>query len=255
MTFFQAILLGVVEGISEFLPISSTAHLILTANLLRVVQTDFQKSFEIAIQLGAILSVVVLYAKSFLRREILLRLLVAFVPTGIIGFLLHGVVRTYLLGNTVVVLWAIFLGGIALIAFEKLHAEGDGADDIERISLRDAALIGFFQSVAIVPGVSRSAATIMGGLLLGIRRKTVVEFSFLLAVPTMAAATGLDLLKTAGQFTSQDFSLLGVGFIVSFLVALLSIVWLLRFIRMHSFIPFGIYRIFLAAVCFLIFLR
>ncbi|MDD4319611.1 MAG: undecaprenyl-diphosphate phosphatase [Candidatus Peribacteraceae bacterium] len=250
MTFLQAVLLGVVEGVSEFLPISSTAHLILASSLLRIQQTEFLKTFEIAIQSGAILSVVVLYARAFARRfDVWAKIIVAFIPTGVLGFLLHGVVKRHLLGNVPVVLWALFLGGLALIVFERFHREKeDAASEIEDISYGRALLIGVFQALAMVPGVSRSAATITGGLLLGIRRKTIVDFSFLLAVPTMAAATGYDLLKSAGTFQASDLHLLAAGFITSFVVALLSIVWLLRFIRRHSFVPFGVYRIALAGV-------
>ena len=244
MTLLQSIILGVVEGITEFLPISSTGHLILTSRLLGLPQSDFQKSFEIAIQLGAIASVLVLYWRTFLEPAILSRVLVAFVPTGIIGFALYHVVKTYLFGSDTVVLWALGLGGVALIVFELLHREGEGAvGDVASISYSKAALIGLFQSLSIVPGVSRAGATIVGGLILGLTRSTIVEFSFLLAVPTMLAATGYDLLKNASSFAFREFVVLAAGFISSFVVALLSIKFLLAYVRTRTFIPFGIYRI------------
>jgi undecaprenyl-diphosphatase len=251
MTLLQAAFLGAVEGITEFLPISSTAHLVLTSTLLRIAQTDFQKSFEIIIQLGAILSVLVLYWRSFLRMEVLLRLFVAFLPTAVIGLLVYKILKQYLLGSTPVILSSLLLGGIALIVFEYWHPaahsgedrRGGGIADVANITWTQAVCIGLFQSVAIIPGVSRSAATIVGGLLLGIKRKTIVDFSFLLAVPTMAAATALDLLKSSHAFSLSQVDLLVAGFLASFVVALLSIVWLLRFIRSHTFVPFGIYRI------------
>jgi undecaprenyl-diphosphatase len=244
MTLLQSIILGVVEGITEFLPISSTGHLILTSRLLGLPQTDFQKSFEIAIQLGAIASVLVLYWRKFLEPAILSRVLVAFVPTGIIGFALYHVVKSYLFGSDTVVLWALGLGGVALIVFELLHREGEGAvGDVASISYSKAALIGLFQSLSIVPGVSRAGATIVGGLILGLTRSTIVEFSFLLAVPTMLAATGYDLLKNASSFAFREFVVLAAGFISSFVVALLSIKFLLAYVRTRTFIPFGIYRI------------
>ena len=247
MTLLQSIILGVVEGITEFLPISSTGHLILASRLLGLAQTDFQKSFEIAIQLGAIASVIVLYWRQFLVPAVLGRVLAAFVPTGLIGFALYHVVKTYLFGSDTVVLWALGLGGVVLIVFELLHQEGeDAVGDVASISYSKAVLIGLFQSLSIVPGVSRAGATIVGGLILGLSRSAIVEFSFLLAVPTMLAATFYDLLKNASSFMPQQFGVLAAGFISSFFVALLSIKFLLAFVRTRTFIPFGIYRIAIA---------
>jgi undecaprenyl-diphosphatase len=244
MTLLQSIILGIVEGITEFLPISSTGHLILASRLLGLPQTDFQKSFEIAIQLGAIASVIVLYWRQFLVPAVLGRVIAAFIPTGLIGFALYHVVKTYLFGSDTVVLWALGLGGVALIVFELLHKESDDAvADVTAIPYSKAVLIGLFQSLSIVPGVSRAGATIVGGLILGLSRSTIVEFSFLLAVPTMLAATGYDLLKNASSFEPQQFGVLAAGFISSFFVALLSIKFLLAFVRTRTFIPFGIYRI------------
>jgi len=244
MTLLQSIILGIVEGLTEFLPISSTGHLILASRLLGLSQTDFQKSFEIAIQLGAIGSVIMLYWRQFLEFAVLGRLIAAFIPTGLIGFALYHVVKTYLFGSDTVVLWALGLGGVALIVFELLHKESDDAvADVTAIPYSKAVLIGLFQSLSIVPGVSRAGATIVGGLILGLSRTTIVEFSFLLAVPTMLAATGYDLLKNASSFEAQQLGALAAGFIASFVVALLSIKFLLAFVRTHTFIPFGIYRI------------
>jgi undecaprenyl-diphosphatase len=254
MSALVAGILGVVEGITEFLPISSTGHLVLASALFHVQQSEFQKSFEIIIQLGAILAVVVLYWRAFLNLEILKRIIVAFIPTGIIGLALYKVVKTYLLGNSAIVLWALFLGGVALIVFELWHKNRsavsiDDISSVEHISYKQSLLIGLFQSIAIIPGVSRSAATIVGGLLLGLKRTTIVEFSFLLAVPTMLAVSGLDLVKNASSFSMDDTFILAIGFITAFIVAILAIKFLLRYIRTHTFIPFGIYRI-VAAVVF-----
>jgi len=253
MTLFHALVFGIVEGISEFLPISSTAHLILTGNLLGLPQTDFLKTFEVAIQLGAILSVVVLYWKSFLQKPaVLLKIGAAFVPTAIIGFVLHQVIKNIFFESTGLILWSLLLGGIFLIVFEYAHREKmDATDDLSSVSYKQAFAIGLFQSLAVIPGVSRSAATIIGGLLLGLKRKTIVDFSFLLAVPTMLAATALDLVKQGSSFTSADAGALAVGFVTSFVVALLAIKWLLRFIKGHSFAPFGVYRIIVAILFFL----
>ncbi len=252
----HAIILGIIEGITEFLPISSTGHLILTSSLLEIPQTIFTKSFEIIIQFGAICSVIVLYWKKLWDVETIKKLIVAFIPTGIIGLFLYKLVKTYLLGNTGVVLWALLIGGIALIVFELFHKESKNEKGgIESISYKQAFMIGLFQSIAIVPGVSRSAATIVGGLLSGLKRITIVEFSFLLAVPTMLAATSLDVFKSHGSFSADQFGVLAVGFIVSFLVALVSIKFLLRFIQTHTFIPFGIYRIVVAILFWVMVLR
>jgi len=244
-----------VEGISEFLPISSTGHLILTAQILNVSQSDFIKSFEIAIQLGAIFSVVVLYFKSLLLDlKIIKKLIAAFIPTGIIGLIFYKIVKRFLLGNSHIVIWSLLIGGIFLIIFELLHREkADAVNNVAAISYKQAIFIGLFQSIAIIPGVSRSAAAIVGGLSLGLKRKTIVEFSFLLAVPTMLAATVLDLSKNMSAFTCNQFIFLLVGFSTSFIVALLAIKFLISFIQRHSFMAFGVYRI-LIALLFLFFI-
>jgi len=247
MDALTALIFGAIEGITEFLPISSTGHLILASWALGVPQTAFHKSFEIIIQLGAIAAVLVLYWRSFLNLEIVKRLAVAFIPTGIIGLLLYQPIKTYLIGNEAVVLWALVLGGIALIVFELVHKEQESATaDISAVSYKQSLLIGLFQSVAMIPGVSRSGASILGGLIAGLRRTTIVEFSFLLAVPTMLAAVGLDLLKSASSFSESNVVTLAIGFSTAFVVALLAIKFLLRFVQTHTFIPFGIYRIVVA---------
>jgi undecaprenyl-diphosphatase len=245
MTYLHTLILGIIEGISEFLPISSTGHLILASYLLHLKQTDFQKSFEIAIQLGAILSVVVLYWRALLINfEILKRVIAAFIPTAILGLIFYKIIKRVLLGNNTVVLSSLLIGGIFLILFELWHREKESAsEELSDISYSTSFIIGLCQAVAMIPGVSRSAATIIGGLILGIKRKTIVEFSFLLSVPTMVAATGLDLMKSGGHFSMEEFKFLLIGFISSFIVALLSIKWLIHFIKNHTFISFGIYRI------------
>jgi undecaprenyl-diphosphatase len=245
---FQALIFGIVEGITEFLPISSTGHLMLTAQVLGLSQTEFLKTFEIVIQFGAILSVIVLYWKTLLVNiEALKRVILAFLPTAVLGLLFYKIIKQFLMASSQVVLWSMFIGGICLIVFELIHSEKDDAvDDIGAIPYRTAIMIGLFQSIAMIPGVSRSAATIVGGLILGLKRKTIVEFSFLLAVPTMLAATALDLMKNASQFSTAQLNSLSVGFILSFVFAMLSVKFLLNFIKHHSFISFGIYRIILA---------
>lgn len=255
MNLFDAAILGAIEGITEFLPISSTGHLILASHLLGIPDSDLLTSFAIAIQLGAICAVVALYWRSFLNLEVLKRLLAGFIPTALIGLLLYSFVKHQLLGNEMVVVAALALGGVALIVFELLHKEKpDAPEGLTTITYRQAVLVGIAQSVAMIPGVSRSAATIMGGLLLGIRRATIVEFSFLLAVPTMGAAVALDVYKNYTLFTYDSIATIGVGFVVAFVVALVAITSLLRFIKKATFIPFGIYRIVVAALFFFLIL-
>ncbi len=250
MSFLESILLGIIEGATEFLPISSTGHLILASSLLGIPSTEFAKTFEIAIQLGAILAVVVLHASVLFDTVLLKKIAVASLPTGLIGFALYSFVKTHLIGNELVVIIALFVGGIALIAFEAWHQEQDGAKDLATLSYRDAFLIGLAQAVAIIPGVSRSGATILGGLALGVSRVAIVKFSFLLAVPVMVGATSLDLLRTSDSFTNHEWLVLLVGFAVSFVVAFGVIRWLLAYVRSHSFVPFGIYRIILSVAFF-----
>lgn len=252
MDLIQAIILSIVEGVSEFLPISSTGHLILASDLLKIPQTEFVKSFEIFIQLGAILAVAVLYFNKYSRDfKVWRNVLAAFVPTAVIGLVLYKFIKDYLLGNTLVTIGALFIGGILLIALEKLHKErGSDAGSIEKLSIKQSFLIGVVQSVSVIPGVSRSAATILGGMFLGAKKETAVEFSFLLAVPTMLAATGLDLIKSNFAFNGQEISVLITGFAGAFITALFVIKWFIKFTQTNSFFWFGVYRIVLALIFF-----
>jgi undecaprenyl-diphosphatase len=250
----HAVLLGIVEGVTEFLPISSTAHLILASRALGLAESEFLKSFEIIIQLGAILSVVVLYWKRFLDFEVLKKLVVAVFPTGVIGLTVYKAIKGYLMGSLAVVLITLVVGGIALIVFERFQERDDRDVDFREITYRKAFLIGLFQAIAVIPGVSRSAATIVGGSLLGVSKRTIVEFSFMLAVPTMLAATGLELLKSRAAL-SGNFGVLGIGFVVSFVTAIVAIKSFLAYVKRRDFSLFGWYRIALALVFYLAFLR
>ncbi|NUO40384.1 MAG: undecaprenyl-diphosphate phosphatase [Gemmatimonadaceae bacterium] len=253
MSLLHAFILGIVEGVTEFLPISSTAHLILASRLLAL-DSEFVKSFEIIIQFGAILSVVVLYWKKFWHWDVLKKLVVAVIPTGVIGLTVYKAVKSYLLGNLTVVLLSLLIGGIALIVFERFRASTEGEVDFREITYRKAFLIGLFQAIAVIPGVSRSAATIVGGSLIGISKRTIVEFSFMLAVPTMLAASGLELVKGRAALAGH-YGLLAVGFVVSFITAIVAIKTFLGYIKRHDFSVFGWYRIVLAVVYYLVFLR
>jgi undecaprenyl-diphosphatase len=250
LDYLSAIILAVVEGLTEFLPVSSTGHLILAAMLLGLQQTAFVKSFELALEFGSILAVVVLYWRLFLNFEILKRLAVAFIPTGIVGLLIYRIFKDVLLGNEHVVLWALLLGGIFIIAFEWRYKKRSEIDDIAKIPYVHCLLIGICQSISVVPGVSRSAPTIMAGLALGMKRQTIVLFSFLLAVPTMVAASGFDLLMSYSEFSSGQIDILAVGFVVSFLVALPALKYFLEYVKKNNFIPFGVYRILLVVLFF-----
>lgn len=243
MDYVTAIILAIVEGITEFLPVSSTGHTIIAAALLNVAQTPFVKSFELVLEFGSILAVVALYWKEFLNVEVLKRLIVAFIPTGIVGLLIYRFFKDVLFGNLQIVLWALLLGGIFIIVFEWRYKERSNIEIIAKIPYKHCLLIGLFQTISVIPGVSRSTATITGGLVLGMKRQTIALFSFLLAVPTMIAASGFDLLNSYNTFTPGEVNLLAVGFVTSFLVALLVIRLFINFIRRHSFMPFGIYRI------------
>jgi undecaprenyl-diphosphatase len=254
MTILHSIILGIIEGISEFLPISSTGHMVLVSELLHIAQDPFTKSFEIIIQLGAILSIVFLYWKTLVRnKHLVFKICIAFLPTAIIGLTLYKYVKV-LLGSVYVVIGALFLGGIVLIYFEKWAQSFIKKKNMlivektEDISTKQAIYIGLYQTIAMIPGVSRSGATIVGGAFLGLSRKAIVEFSFLLAIPTMCAATALDILKNRASFSYDQIDLLVIGLMVSFFVALLAVKTFLKYIEKNSFKVFGIYRICLAIV-------
>lgn len=267
MSYLDALILGIVEGITEFLPISSTGHMILVSSLLDIGTDSFTKSFEIIIQLGAILAVVYMYREKVFRNiNLMFKVCVAFVPTAIIGLALYSIVKKYLLGNVYVVIVALFVGGIIILLFEKKYkgkleggrsvaeaAPNEPENETESltensISIKQALYIGLFQAIAIIPGVSRSAATIIGGQMVGLSRKIIVEFSFLLAIPVMCSATALDIYKHHESFSGNQFVLLAIGFVTAFFVALLAIKTFLAYIQKHSFAVFGVYRIILAIV-------
>ena len=262
MNILHAIILGIIEGVTEFLPISSTAHLEMMSHILRLVQSDFIKSFEISIQLGAILAVVVIYSKLlFQRKRVWKPIIAGFIPTAVIGFILYKIIKDYLLGNSWLVVATLFFGGIIIIWFERwlkktegrIESATDSNNDIVGMKLSTAVWIGLAQSLAVVPGVSRSAATIIAGRLLGMRRVAIVEFSFLLAIPTMAAATGYDMIKSVGAFNSEQFWLLAVGFVTAFVSAFFAVHFLLNYVKKNSFAVFGIYRI-IIAIAFALFI-
>lgn len=258
MSFFEAIILGIVEGITEFLPISSTAHLMMTSRLLAIEQTEFVKSFEVVIQLGAIAAVIFLFAPRLVRElGLWKKVTIAFIPTAVIGFLFYKLIKTYLIGNITVALLALIIGGIALIFVERYVAKKPQKEDseVDHITNTQAFFIGLLQTLAVIPGVSRSATTIVSSMLFGANRKAATEFSFLLAIPTIAAAAGYDLIKNV-HILNEARPILIVGFVVSFISAFISVKFLLTYIQRNSFESFGVYRILIAIAFFIyIYLR
>ncbi len=253
MNTLQAIIIAIVEGITEFLPISSTGHMILASTLMGIHEDAFVKTFEISIQLGAILAIVLMYAKRFLKGlTIYYKLAIAFLPTAIIGFLAYDFIKTYLF-NPIVVAISLIVGGIFLILIDKKVLAAESKTDVlEKIDYKHAFFIGLIQCFAMIPGVSRAAATIIGGVFNGLDKKQATEFSFLLAVPTMFAATGYDLLKTPIVFTDEQLFLLGVGLIIAFLTAWLAVKVFLKLVEHYGFKYFGYYRILLGVVFLLL---
>ena len=249
MTIFESIIIAIVEGLTEFLPISSTGHMIITSSLLGIAKDDFTKLFEVAIQLGAILSVVVLYWKKFFdfkKWHFYLKLMVAVIPALGIGFLFEDYIDA-LLESPLTVAISLLAGGVVLIFIDRFFNK-PLINDEPQISFGKAFIIGIWQCVAMIPGVSRSAASIIGGMQQKLTRNLAAEFSFFLAVPTMAAATLYKLFKTHNEHPEiladkNNLMLLGLGNVVAFIVALLAIKFFISFLQKYGFKMFGWYRI------------
>jgi undecaprenyl-diphosphatase len=267
MTFLDATILGIVEGLTEFLPISSTGHLILTARILNLSESEATKAFEVVIQLAAILAVIFHYrerlSKLFLglwKKEasslyLFTLLTVAFLPAAILGFIFGSAIKKYLFGIWPVIA-ALSIGGLLMIFIERrLKQSTMRSDDLSRISVKEALIIGFAQSLALWPGTSRSMATMMAGRLLRFSAKQAAEFSFLLSIPVLAAASLHDLVKYRSELIDAfpDWRIPAVGLFFSFASALIVIRIFLRFLSTHSMEVFGWYRIALAAICFMLF--
>ena len=247
------VILGIVEGLTEFLPISSTAHLLIVSDLLGF-QNNIGGTFEIFIQIGAIFAVVAYYANdlfaqaralttSAAARRFWLAILLAFLPAAVVGIALRSWIKQVLFASPSVIAWALILGGIVLIVIERLPKPAVRAQNVEQVSFGQALGIGVAQVLALVPGVSRSGASMVGGILGGLDRRTATAFSFYLAIPTLGAATLFDLLRSLDQVSGSDIGRLLLGAVVAGVVAWISIGWLLRYVAGHSFVAFGIYRI------------
>lgn len=245
MTTVEAIVLAIVEGLTEFLPVSSTGHMIIASSLMGIAEDPFTKTFTVAIQFGAILSVVAMYYKRFIQSiDFYTKLIVAFIPAAVIGFLADDLIDM-LLSNVLVVAFTLLAGGIVLLFIDQWLKGGEGPES-ETITLPKAFRIGLFQCIAMIPGVSRSAATIIGGLASGLNRKAAAEFSFFLAVPTMFAATLFKVYKFAKAgvgVTPDQINILIIGNLVGFIVAGLAIRSFISFLTKHGFALFGYYRI------------
>lgn len=244
MTFYDSIILGIIEGITEFLPISSTGHLIVASQYLGLEQTQVNKAFEVIIQFAAILAVIVNYPSKFTFKHIELwkKITLAFIPIGAVGFLFSKQVKALFSVEIVAIMFII--GGIVFLIAEKYYDESKShVEDIENVSYKQAFLIGIAQIFALIPGTSRAGSSILGAMFVGLTRKASAEFSFLLAFPVMCATTGYDILKNYQDFTHANLLTLSIGFIISFIVAYITIKLFLKFLENFTFVAFGIYRI------------
>lgn len=244
MDIIEALILGIIEGITEFLPVSSTGHLIVVSHWMDIAQTETNKAFEVIIQLAAILAVFANYKDKFTFKHIELwkKVILAFIPVGAVGFLFHRQIKA--LFHVEVVATMFIIGGLVFLALEYFYKEKSvTVRDVEDLSYRQALWIGIAQVFALIPGTSRAGSTIIGALLVGLDRKASAEFSFLLALPVMAAASGFDLLRHYRDFSDSDMLVLSVGFVVSFFVAYLTMKLFIKFLERFTFVGFGIYRI------------
>ncbi len=253
MNIIQNILISIVEGVTEFLPVSSTFHIDLAGKVLGVPHTDFFTSFTIAIQLGAIIAVMILFRHRLLQSpRMIFQLGISFIPVGIVGLLIYPIVKNVFLGNQVLEISALFIGGLVMIYFARqYHTEYSDISEKTDISIsfKDLFYLSLWQIVAFIPGVSRSGAIIIGGLVKKIPLHQVIPASFLLAIPTMITATGYDLWKTGAQFTPDQWKSLVLGMIFSGIVAFFVAKWLLRFLQKPNALQiFGWYRVILAVI-------
>ena len=255
MTIFDSILLGIIEGFTEFLPISSTGHLIVASEFLGIDQTAVTKAYEVIIQFAAILAVILNYREKFTIKKIDLwsKIFFAFIPIGAVGFVFADQIKELFSIQVVAIMFII--GGIIFLIVEKFFIKENTPkiENIEDVSLKQAMIIGFAQIFALIPGTSRAGSTIIGALLVGLSRKASAEFSFLLAFPVMSAVTAYDLLKHYKDFSDANLITLGVGFVVAFFVAYITIKLFLVFLERFTFVAFGIYRIIFGVVLLIIF--
>ncbi len=244
MDIFQAIIIGIIEGFTEFLPISSTGHMIVSSKFLGVSQDALTKAYEVIIQFAAILAVILIYKEKITFKKIGLwqKLFVAFLPLAIVGFIFKDQIK--MLFTVEIVAWMFIIGGFVFLVLEYFYEEKEWhISDVEKVTYKQALWVGIAQIFSLIPGTSRAGATIIGGLLVGMDRKSSAEFSFLLAIPVMAAVSGYDLLKHYQDFADANWGAFVAGFITAFIVAYLTIKLFLAFIQRFTFVAFGVYRI------------
>ncbi len=253
MDIIQAIIIGIIEGFTEFLPISSTGHMIVASKFLGIEESALMKAYEVIIQFAAILAVMLIYREkiTFKKIDLWMKLLVAFLPLAVVGFIFKDVIKS--LFNVQTVAWMFIIGGVVFLIVEYYYKESEShVNDVEEVTYKQAWWVGFAQIFSLVPGTSRAGATIVGGLLTGLDRKTSSEFSFLLAIPVMGAVSGYDLLKHYQDFAHVNWGAFVVGFVVAFVVAYVTVKLFLVFIQRFTFVPFGIYRILFGIILLMI---
>jgi undecaprenyl-diphosphatase len=261
MSILEAIILAIVEGLTEFLPVSSTGHMIIASSMMGIASKPFTKLFTVAIQLGAIMSVIILYWKKFIPNpkaqsigktfQFYIKLLIAFLPAALIGYLFEPQIDA-LLENVIVVGITLIAGGVVFLFLDNFFNRNEYFEG-ENIAYESAFKIGLFQTLAMIPGVSRSAATIIGGVVEGLSKRAAAEFSFFLAVPTMLGATAYKLFKFKGLFGSDELLVLVIGNVVAFVVAIIAIKTFINILTKHGFRWFGYYRIIIGAVILILY--
>lgn len=253
MDMFQAIIIGIIEGFTEFLPISSTGHMIVASQFLGVNQDALTKAYEVIIQFAAIMAVMLVYRDKLTFKKIALwqKLFVAFLPLAIVGFIFKDLIKELFNVNTVAIMFIV--GGIVFLIIEKFYKErASHINDVEKVTYKQALFVGIAQIFSLIPGTSRAGATIVGGMLVKMDRKTSAEFSFLLAIPVMGAVTAYDLLKHYKDFADASWLPFLIGFVVAFVVAYLTIKLFLAFLQRFTFVSFGIYRIIFGVILLII---
>jgi len=250
---FQAIIIGIIEGFTEFLPISSTGHMIVASEFLGVPQDSLTKAYEVIIQFAAILAVMLIYKEklTFKQTTLWTKLIIAFLPLAVVGYIFKDQIKALFTVETVA--WMFIIGGIIFLVVEYFYEEKKShVSTVEEVSFMQAIWVGIAQVFALVPGTSRAGATIIGGLLVGMDRKTSAEFSFLLAIPVMAAVSGYDLLKHYQDFADANLTAFIIGFVTAFIVAYITIKLFLAFIQRFTFVAFGVYRIVFGVILLMI---
>jgi len=250
---FQAVIIGIIEGFTEFLPVSSTGHMIVASKFLGVSQDTLTKAYEVIIQFAAILAVMLVYREkiTFKKSALWQKLFVAFLPLAVVGFIFKDHIKA--LFTVEIVAWMFIVGGVVFLIVEYFYTEKEWhVKEVEQTTYKQAAFVGVAQIFALIPGVSRAGATIIGGLMVGLDRKTSAEFSFLLAIPVMAAVSGYDLLKHYGEFAEANWGAFLIGFVTAFVVAYVTIKLFLAFIQRFTFVAFGVYRILFGMILLMI---